>query len=479
MAGKTYTIFPKKIVYVLYFGVFELGSLVCALAPSSNALIAGRAVAGFGASGVFAGGLIILTTIIPLHKRAIWTGTYSSTFAIASIIGPVLGGALAQHLSWRWCFYLNLPIGGFALAIFFVFFHVKPAATETGTVMEKVKGLDFAGFIWFASSITMLLLALQFGADRTSYGWGSSEVIGLFVGAGIVFLVFVGWCYYHGDNALIPPRLFDNRNVWLICGGSFFVNGPFQTVPYWLAIWFQSVLAVSPTGSGIRYFPTVVADVLASFIGAGIVMQMGIWNPLLLFANASVCIGGGLLTTLYPGISQAKWIGYQIFGGMGYSLASNIVSHYEDALRSAINKTQAHLGMQASLPKDLVPMGATNLLMVISTSCAIFLSIGQTVFEERLQSNLAGVLSPTTIDGIIDGGAMSIRQVVSDVKLPKVLSAYSDSVTEVFWIPAIAPVLSFLLVAFCKWTSLTKVGDTKDAIKTKRDGESSDKQVEP
>lgn len=81
---------------------------MCALAPTSKALIIGRAVAGLGASGVFAGGFTLLTTIIPLHKRAIWTGTFSSIFALASIIGPILGGALTQNVSWRWCFYINV-----------------------------------------------------------------------------------------------------------------------------------------------------------------------------------------------------------------------------------------------------------------------------------------------------------------------------------------------------------------------------------
>lgn len=114
LAGKAYTLFPKKLSYLLYVFLFEVGSLVCALAPSSRALIAGRAVAGFGASGIFAGGFTILTTIVPLHKRAVWTGTVGSTFAIASIVGPVLGGALTEHVSWRWCFYINV---GFVIRV--------------------------------------------------------------------------------------------------------------------------------------------------------------------------------------------------------------------------------------------------------------------------------------------------------------------------------------------------------------------------
>ncbi|KAI1144733.1 major facilitator superfamily domain-containing protein [Nemania diffusa] len=96
LAGKTFILFPKKIVYLVYLAIFEIGSLVCALAPTSNALIVGRAVAGLGASGMFAGGFAVQTAIIPLHKRAIWIGAISSTFAIASIVGPVIGGALTQ-----------------------------------------------------------------------------------------------------------------------------------------------------------------------------------------------------------------------------------------------------------------------------------------------------------------------------------------------------------------------------------------------
>lgn len=107
-AGKLYTLFSTKFTYLLYLLVFEVGSLVCALSPSSRALIAGRAIAGLGASGLFAGGFTVVTTIIPLHKRAVWIGTMGSTFSIASIVGPVIAGAFTQNVTWRWCFYINV-----------------------------------------------------------------------------------------------------------------------------------------------------------------------------------------------------------------------------------------------------------------------------------------------------------------------------------------------------------------------------------
>ena len=108
LAGKLYTLFAKKTTYLLYLALFEVGSLVCALAPTSRALIAGRTLAGFGATGVFAGGFTILTTVIPLHKRAMYTGIMGATFSIASIVGPVLSGAFTQHVTWRWNFYINV-----------------------------------------------------------------------------------------------------------------------------------------------------------------------------------------------------------------------------------------------------------------------------------------------------------------------------------------------------------------------------------
>lgn len=96
LAGKVFTLFSKKLTYLVYLAVFEIGSLVCALAPSSPALIAGRAIAGLGASGMFAGGFVVQAATIPLHKRAIWIGIISATFSVASIVGPVIGGALTQ-----------------------------------------------------------------------------------------------------------------------------------------------------------------------------------------------------------------------------------------------------------------------------------------------------------------------------------------------------------------------------------------------
>ncbi|KAI1113353.1 major facilitator superfamily domain-containing protein [Nemania sp. NC0429] len=436
LAGKLYTLFSTKFTYLAYLFVFEVGSLVCALSPSSHALIAGRAIAGLGASGLFAGGFTVVTTIIPLHKRAVWIGTMGATFSIASIVGPVIAGALTQNVTWRWCFYINLPIGGAAAAVFFILVHLKPDETEKKPITEKLQSLDALGFVLFAGSITMLLLALQWGGVQ--YAWSSSVVVGLLVGFGVTFIVFVIWILNRGENALIPPRIFTvNRNPALLCAAAFFINGPFQIVIYWLPVWFQGVLRVTPTQSGINFFPTVIADVLAAFIGTALVTQLGWWNPFLLFSEAFVAIGGGLLTTIYPAISSGHWIGYQIFGGIGYSLASNL----------------SHTAMQASLPQDLVPLGSSTLLSIISMSCAIFIAIGQAIFQRQLQNNLGSVVDGDVVKEIINSGVTDLTSLVSASELPTVIQKYSLSVTQVFYIPAVAPVISFILLLGCKWIS--------------------------
>ncbi|ROV99110.1 hypothetical protein VMCG_06591 [Cytospora schulzeri] len=342
------------------------------------------------------------------------------------------------HLAICLCTFLVglLPIGGAGAIIFFLLVHLKPAETAKRPIKVKLRSLDALGLTLFAGSITMLLLALQWGG--VEYAWSSSTVIGLFVGFGIVLILFIFWTLRRGEDALIPPRLFIiNRNPALICAAAFFVNGPFQILIYWLPIWFQGVLGASPVRSGINFLPTVISDVLAAFIGAAIVTQLGWWNPFLLFAEVMVCIGGGLLTTLYPNISGGHWVGYQIFGGVGYSLASNL----------------SHIAMQSSLPQDLVPLGSSVLLSVISTSCAIFMAIGQTVFQKQLQVNLGAVVSDDVVNEIINSGVTNVATLVDAAELPAVIGKYSLSVTQVFYIPAVTPTISFLLLLGCKWIS--------------------------
>jgi len=327
--------FPKKIVYLVYIGVFEAGSLVCALAPNSAALIVGRTVSGLGASGIFAGSLIIVATIAPLHKRPLLTGMTNGTFGASQIVGPLIGGAFAQNITWRWCFWINLPAGGVSIVLMMLFLHLQKSPLEMTPLKTKLRNLDLLGFSLFAGSSLMLLLALQWGG--VVYDWKSSAVIGLLVGFGVVFMIFIGSQWYIGDMALIPPKLFHYRTVILAFGACLLGPGGVATIIYYLPIWFQAVQGATPISSGIRYLPSVLSDVLTSIIGGGIVMSVGWYNPFYIFGVGILAIGSGLLSTLSPTTDAGKWIGYQILTGSGYSFMVTMVSADHNAEEAKID----------------------------------------------------------------------------------------------------------------------------------------------
>ena len=138
--------FNVKWVFLLGLFIFEVGSLICAVAPSSKVLIVGRAIAGLGSGGIFSGALITVAKTVELSKRPIFFGLIGGMYGIASVAGPLMGGAFTDKLTWRWCFYINLPIGGLACAIIFAFFRTpKAARPQSATWREKLLQMDFPG----------------------------------------------------------------------------------------------------------------------------------------------------------------------------------------------------------------------------------------------------------------------------------------------------------------------------------------------
>jgi MFS family permease len=183
MFGKLYTFFAVKTVFLTTVVLFEIGSAICGAAPSSVVFIVGRAIAGIGAGGIFSGvvslyvnkfrchvlltllcgQIIIIVYAVPLHKRPLYQGLFGAVFGLASVVGPLVGGAFTSNVSWRWCFYINLPFG--AVAIFIVAFLLKVPDRETTNLplKEKLAQLDAVGTSVLIPAVVCLLLALQWG----------------------------------------------------------------------------------------------------------------------------------------------------------------------------------------------------------------------------------------------------------------------------------------------------------------------------
>ena len=229
MFGKFYSFFSIKWVFLGAIGIFELGSLVCGVAPSSNALIVGRAIAGIGTAGIFSGALIIIAYSVPLRTRPTYTGLIGAMYGLASVAGPLLGGVFTDKVTWRWCFYINLPIGAITVIGIGLFFK-SPQRTKVRnlTPMEKFRQLDPWGTLFFIPAIVCLLLALQWGG--TKYAWGNGRIIALFVLFVVLIVPFIILQFVQGEQATLPIRIMKQRSVaacsWFAftIGAAFFVR---------------------------------------------------------------------------------------------------------------------------------------------------------------------------------------------------------------------------------------------------------------
>lgn len=174
--GRIYTFFPTKWVFMSAIGVFEVGSLVAAAAPNASVFIAGRAIQGMGTSGIISGALIIISQVVPLHQRPRLGGVVGSMEGIAMICAPILGGFLTSNVSWRMCFYINLPVGGFVLAVVLFYLQTPPPPVEAAkSWREKLRELDLVGTALLIPAIVCLLLALEWGGECPSHPHGPSD----------------------------------------------------------------------------------------------------------------------------------------------------------------------------------------------------------------------------------------------------------------------------------------------------------------
>ncbi|KAK7934883.1 Major facilitator superfamily transporter [Apiospora marii] len=294
LAGRAASIFPLRWVYQTFFSVFLVGSVLCGAANSSNMFIVGRAVAGVGASGVASGGLTIVLTVSSPAKRPLFVGLASGMFALGIILAPIIGGALTDRVSWRWCFWINLPAGALTLAT--QFFYFKPRSVHAHqTFRQRFKSLDLLGCAIFIPACFLILVAMQWGGTR--YPWNSGTVIGLFLGGGVLLILFVAWEWHVGETALIPGVIMGRRQVAVTCVFAFLQLGSLAVMSYYLPLWFQAVQGVSPLDSGVRVLPSVLAQILGLGIVGTLANKLAYYNPWFFVGGALMCIAAGLYTT--------------------------------------------------------------------------------------------------------------------------------------------------------------------------------------
>jgi MFS family permease len=268
LAGRVYTIFNSKWSFLVFFFLFELGSLLCGVAGSSTALIVGRAVAGMGASGLMNGSLTIISRSAPPAKRPLLTGITLGLASLGVAFGPLIGGAITEYSTWRWCFYMNLPIGG-VVGTLVALIHIPDQEDRPQWTFRTLHyDLDLIGFAILAPSAIQLLLAIQYGG--AGFAWNSPTVIGLFCGSGAAFVAWFAWNWHRRDMALIPLSIASKTVVWSGALTQMFLMTTMFVSSYFLPLYFQAVKGMTPFMSGVSLLPTIVPQLVFSILSGGL-----------------------------------------------------------------------------------------------------------------------------------------------------------------------------------------------------------------
>ncbi|KAH6619718.1 major facilitator superfamily domain-containing protein [Chaetomium sp. MPI-SDFR-AT-0129] len=430
-------LFSIKKAYLLAMFLFEVGSLLCGVAPNSITLIIGRAIAGLGSAGILTGSFVVVGTAVPLRARPMLMAIVGTMFGVGATTGPLLGGVFTDLVSWRWCFYVNLPIGAATVLAMLLYFHPKNQEKVTQGFFKRVLDLDMVGNMLLISSAVMLFLALE--STTQGAAWSSAKVIGLFVGAGVVAILFTGWQRFKGDGALMPPRIVMQRTVAASCGMAFMIYAALINLTFFLPVWFQAIRGVSAMQSGINMIPYFVVNAVFSLAAASFVSKVGYVTPPAVIGSAIGTVGLGLMTLLRVDTTTAQWAGFQVLTAAGFGISIQ----------------QGFTAVQTVLEPGDIPIAIAAVVAAQSLGGAIFLSVGNSVFQNQLlHATAARLLDDIDIKKLIDGGAASFRHLVPAADLPEMLEIYNKALTIVFTVSIPLGGLATLISCFIQWRSV-------------------------
>lgn len=430
-------------------------------------LISGRVLQGMGGSGITVLVETVVCDLVPLRERGNYMAMVFGMIALGSALGPLFGGLLVSNGSWRWAFYLALPIGGPALVLLILFLRVN--YDRESTLATKVGSLDWVGNVVFVGASSSALIALSWAGGE--YPWSSARalvplIVGMVALAGFVALEGSSWV----SNPMMPLHLFDNRISASVFALTFLHGLITMWAFFFLPVYFQGVLAATPYRSGIMLLPTILALVPAAIIGGLLLTKFGRYKPILVVAFALIAIGFGLFSLLDETSNTGSWVGFQIIESVGAGLA---IPTLLPALLAPLTDSDTALatGIWASVRSFGVTWGV---------------AIAGTVFNNRSeQLARSGAIANAKVAAEFAGGAAyqdataTFLESLSAETRAQVIGVQSSSLRRSWQVAIAFGVLGFLVALFIGEVPLRKELETEFGMteKGKTHDDMGDKEV--
>ncbi|MFF5184846.1 MDR family MFS transporter [Streptomyces sp. NPDC000345] len=424
--GKLGDQYGRKRLFQTAIVLFLIGSALCGMAQNMPQLIAFRAVQGLGGGGLMVLSMAIVGDIVPPRERGRYQGLFGAVFGAASVLGPLLGGLFTEHLSWRWVFYVNLPVGVVALAVIATVLHIPRRATR--------HVIDYLGTLLIASVATCLVLVASLGG--TTWDWGSPQIVGLAVLGAVLAVAFVA-VERRAAEPVLPLKLFRVRTFTLSAVISFIVGFAMFGAMTYLPTFLQVVQGVSPTMSGVHMLPMVAGMLLSSTASGQIVSRTGRWKVFPLCGTAVTTVGLLLLHQLDENSSTAGMSTSFFVFGLGLGLVMQVLV----------------LIVQNAVAYEDLGVATSGATFFRSIGASFGVAVFGTVFAGRLGDKLTdafrgGLPAGLSVDAL-ESDPRDIARLPSSLQ-PAALHAYASAITDVFLYAAPVALLGFLLAWFLR-----------------------------
>jgi EmrB/QacA subfamily drug resistance transporter len=430
--GKVSDLYGRKNVFQSAIVIFLVGSVLAGLSRTMLELIMFRALQGVGGGGLIAMAQTIIGDIVSPRERGRYQGYLGAVFAFASVIGPLLGGFFVDHLSWRWVFYINVPVGIMALAVTSVVLRLPYRRVQ--------HRIDFLGSGLIMAAATCLLLVTVWGGVQ--YPWGSPEIIVLTL-AGVVLLGLFLLQEARAPEPLIPLRLWKNRVFAVASGLEFLVGFSLFGAIIFLPLYLQTVGGASATNSGVLILP-LMAGLMVSSIGSGrIISHTGRYKVFPVMGTAIIALGLYLLSTMQVGTGRLASSLWMVVLGLGVGM---IIQVMVLAVQNAVDHSD--LGTATATESFSRSMGG-----------AFGVAVSGAILTNRLRHNLAAliphhVLAQSHLDpGQLTGSPEAIRRLPPELH-HAVIEALSRSIHVVFLVSVPLAVAAFLVTFLLPETPL-------------------------